>query len=153
MRAMMAILAAPLWAIAHFEVEGSGFGRRASHGYYVLLDLLLRPLIMVIGLLAGFAVIAVLTELFSMTFHIAIQNALAGSHGRVTGLIVYILFGAILFVSLVNIAFSPISDGIDFIFETGAIRTPQSGRSVDLLSGMCRSQKKGLIIPARKWEG
>lgn len=129
MRAMMAILAAPLWAIAHLEVEGSGFGRRASHGYYVLLDLLLRPLIMVIGLLAGFAVIAVLAELFSMTFHIAIQNALAGSHGGVTGLVVYILFGAILFISLVNIAFSTISDGIDFIFETGGIRTPQGGGS------------------------
>jgi hypothetical protein len=29
----------------------------------------------------------------------------------------------------VNIAFSTISDGIDFIFETGGIRTPQGGGS------------------------
>jgi conjugal transfer/type IV secretion protein DotA/TraY len=126
-RVMMAILAAPIWALAHIDPEGEGVGRRASQGYYVLLDLLLRPLLMVIGLLAGFMIVSILAELFSMVFHIAIKNALVGSHGGLTGLIVYIVLGSTLFISLVNIAFSTISDGINFCFEVGGMRTPQGG--------------------------
>lgn len=125
-RAMMAVLAAPLWAIAHVDSHGEGIGQRASKGYHVLLEILLRPLLMVIGLLAGFIIITLLGELFSGIFRIAIKNALIGSHGGFTGLIVYIVLGTSIFITLVNISFSAISESIDFCFELGGMHTPQT---------------------------
>jgi len=48
-----AVVAAPLWAITHMDTKGEGMGERTTHGYLFLINLLFRPLLMVIGLVFG----------------------------------------------------------------------------------------------------
>ena len=47
------IVAAVLWGLAHLETEGEGLPQRSIHGYMFFLNLLLRPTLMVIGLVGG----------------------------------------------------------------------------------------------------
>lgn len=57
-------VAAPLWMVAHMELgEDSGMGQRSEHGYLFLLNLLFRPVLMVIGLVAGWLASNALGEL------------------------------------------------------------------------------------------
>jgi conjugal transfer/type IV secretion protein DotA/TraY len=51
-----AVVAAPLWAIAHLRADGEGIsGPAADRGYALLLALTLTPLMMVLGLVLGMA--------------------------------------------------------------------------------------------------
>lgn len=49
-----AVIAMPLWALAHLRIDGDGMpGQAAMNGYFLLLSILLRPAFIVIGLIAG----------------------------------------------------------------------------------------------------
>lgn len=79
-----AIIAAPLWAMTHMISEGEGVGNRSGHGYIFLLNVMVRPLLMVVGFfLAGSATI-VAGDFLNKIFGIAIANAQFDS---MTGLI------------------------------------------------------------------
>lgn len=56
-------VAAPLWMVAHMDLDGDGMGQRSEHGYLFLLNLLFRPALMVIGLVAGWLASNALCEL------------------------------------------------------------------------------------------
>lgn len=56
-------VAAPLWMVAHMDLDGDGMGQRSEHGYLFLFNLLFRPAIMVIGLVVGWALSNALGEL------------------------------------------------------------------------------------------
>src|SRR5260363_110891 len=43
-----AMIAAPLWAMTHLDGDGEGMGPRTPHGYIFLLNLIFRPVFMVI---------------------------------------------------------------------------------------------------------
>ncbi len=49
-----ALVAMPLWALAHMSIDGEGLpGRYAMNGYFLLLEVFIRPILMVAGLLGG----------------------------------------------------------------------------------------------------
>lgn len=49
-----ALVAMPLWALAHMSIDGEGLpGRYAMNGYFLLLEVFIRPILTVIGLLGG----------------------------------------------------------------------------------------------------
>lgn len=58
-----AFVAAPIWMVAHMELEGRGMGQRSEHGYLFILNLLFRPALMVLGLLFAWAISNVLGAL------------------------------------------------------------------------------------------
>ena len=77
-----AVIAMPLWALAHLRIDGEGMpGQAASSGYYLLLSILLRPALIVIGLIAGSvifgAAIFMLQELFQSV--LLVNNSGGGS--------------------------------------------------------------------------
>lgn len=84
-----AIIAAPLWAITHLGGEGDGLGHRTAHGYIFLLNVMVRPILMVIGFFLGGAGIIAGGTLLNQTFGIALANAQFDS---VTGLFSIIFF-------------------------------------------------------------
>lgn len=47
------IIAAPIWMIAHLDLDGDGMGNRSEYGYLFLLNILFRPTLMVFGLVVG----------------------------------------------------------------------------------------------------
>src|SRR5260363_110800 len=64
-----AMIAAPLWAMTHLDGDGEGMGPRTTHGYIFLLNLIFRPVFMVIGfVLAG---ISGSTEKYSRAWYAA----------------------------------------------------------------------------------
>ncbi|MGF6755258.1 DotA/TraY family protein [Paraburkholderia sp. GAS42] len=90
------VVASPLWAFAHLDGDGEGLGQRTTHGYIFLLNLMLRPVAMVVGFILASMGIVALGTLLNTMFVVAMQNAQFGS---VTG-IVSILAFIVLYVGM-----------------------------------------------------
>ena len=87
---------APLWAIAHCAPEGQGFsGDHARQGYYILLDLLLRPALMTGGVVVSMAVWQVAADLYS-TLLAKYLNGFTSFNG--SGIIAELIFSAVVFL-------------------------------------------------------
>lgn len=65
-----AVVAAPLWMLAHMEAEGEGMGEKTAHGYMFLLNLFFRPALMVIGLVVGWGILQVFGVILSYALSI-----------------------------------------------------------------------------------
>lgn len=66
-----AMVGAPLWALAHLRIDGDGFsGRAAAGGYFLILEIMLRPIVTLFGLIGGMAIfgasVAVLNDIFNL---------------------------------------------------------------------------------------
>jgi conjugal transfer/type IV secretion protein DotA/TraY len=70
-----AVIAAPLWAMTHMISEGEGVGNRSGHGYIFLLNVMVRPLLMVVGFFLAGSAIIVAGNFLNQIFGIAIANA------------------------------------------------------------------------------
>lgn len=57
-----AFAASPLWMITHFHGEGDGMGNKSAHGYMFLLNLVFRPILMIIGFLAAWLLLDILGD-------------------------------------------------------------------------------------------
>lgn len=70
-----AIVAMPLWALAHLRIDGEGIpGDAAIGGYYLLFEIFLRPILIVFGLLAAITVFAAMVKVLNETFYLIISN-------------------------------------------------------------------------------
>lgn len=131
MRVIMTVFGAPIWALAHLDLEGEGLGHRASQGYVFLLDLLVRPIVMTLSLIAGYAAIMLFGELFSMCYYEAVRNTITGHHAGITGLVVYTLAGAAAAMQLCRIAMSAVTDGADYAIGMAAWHVGHMGGSAE----------------------
>ncbi|AYB60431.1 hypothetical protein C2124_07395 [Ralstonia solanacearum] len=84
-----AMVAAPLWAMTHLDGDGEGMGQRTTHGYIFLLNVMFRPVFMVIGFILAGTGIVVLGTLLNTMFGVAMQNA---QYDSLTGLVSIIGF-------------------------------------------------------------
>jgi conjugal transfer/type IV secretion protein DotA/TraY len=66
-----AVIAVPLWMLAHMTMQGEGLHGRASEGYALLFNVLFRPTLMLFGLFLGYFVFASMSWLIRQTFGIA----------------------------------------------------------------------------------
>ena len=72
-----AMIAVPLWMLAHMTFGGDGLHGRATAGWALLFNVVFRPVLMVIGLFLGYGVFAASSWLIRMTFGTAAGFALA----------------------------------------------------------------------------
>jgi conjugal transfer/type IV secretion protein DotA/TraY len=86
-----AVVASPLWAFAHLDGDGEGMGQRTTHGYIFLLNLMLRPVFMVVGFLLASTGIVALGTLLNTMFGVAMQNAQYSSVTGIVSIIAYIV--------------------------------------------------------------
>lgn len=91
------IIAASLWAFAHLDADGEGLGQRTQHGYIFVLNVLLRPALMVISFIVATLAVMVLGTLLLKLLALAIPQAQTNS---MTGIVSFIGFIAV-FLSLV----------------------------------------------------
>ncbi|WP_225766738.1 DotA/TraY family protein [Stenotrophomonas sp. Marseille-Q4652] len=63
-----AVIAAPLWAVAHMAPDGDGVVGRGGQGYMLVLSLTLRPALMVLGLICAIAILVPVGEWLNSTF-------------------------------------------------------------------------------------
>jgi len=66
-----AVIAVPLWMLAHMTMSGDGLHGRANEGYSLLFNVLFRPTFMVLGLFLGYFIFAASSWLIRMSFGIA----------------------------------------------------------------------------------
>ncbi len=70
-----AVVAMPLWAIAHLRIDGDGIaGEAAIAGYYLIFEIFIRPILIVFGFLAAITVFAAMVKVLNETFYLAISN-------------------------------------------------------------------------------
>jgi len=72
-----AMVAVPLWALAHMTLGGDGLHGRATEGWSLLFSVVFRPTLMVIGLFLGYFVFDCMSWLIRETFGVAIGFVLA----------------------------------------------------------------------------
>jgi conjugal transfer/type IV secretion protein DotA/TraY len=79
-----AMVGAPLWALAHLKIDGDGFsGRAAAGGYFLILEIFLRPIATVFGLIGGMAIFAAMVTVLNSVFDIVVGNITGDTGGDV----------------------------------------------------------------------
>lgn len=70
-----AMVAMPLWALAHLRIDGEGIpGEAAIGGYYLIFDVFIRPILIVFGLVAAVTVFAAMVKVLNEVFYLVISN-------------------------------------------------------------------------------
>jgi hypothetical protein len=66
-----AVIAVPLWMLAHMTMQGEGLHGRANEGYALLFNVLFRPTLMLFGLFLGYFIFSSISFLIRQTFGLA----------------------------------------------------------------------------------
>ncbi len=70
-----AMVGVPLWALAHIRIDGEGLpGEAAMHGYFLILEIFLRPILIIFGLLAGMLIFSAQVHVLHEIWDLAISN-------------------------------------------------------------------------------
>lgn len=89
-----AVIAAPLWMFTHMEADGEGMGNKSAHGYLFLLNVLFRPALMIMALIAAWLML----EVFGVFLRESLSILFGSSAGNFTGLASLFTFFGVLFV-------------------------------------------------------
>jgi len=89
-----AVIAVPLWMLAHMTFEGAGLHGRGTQGYELIFNVLFRPVLMLLGLFLGYFVFTSMSWLIRMTFGVAAHFVLEN------GWLVTNFFGLIVLLSI-----------------------------------------------------
>lgn len=70
-----AIVGVPLWALAHLRIDGNGLpGDAAMGGYYLILDIFLRPILIIFALLASITIFAAQVRVLHEIWQMVVSN-------------------------------------------------------------------------------
>ena len=102
-----AVVAAPLWALSHTKFEGDGFAGTAGQvGYLVYLNIIIRPVLMIIGLIAGAILFRVYAGFIGETFYAGWREVLNGHYGFLDGMLVGVIVFAMVTVLVIEKCFA-----------------------------------------------
>lgn len=81
-----AMVGVPLWALAHLHIDGEGLpGRAAVGGYFLILEIALRPIFTVFGLIGGMAVFGAMAVGLNNLFDLVVMNITGAPPSGATG--------------------------------------------------------------------
>ena len=70
-----AIVAIPLWALAHLKIDGDGLaGPAATNGYFLILEIFLRPVLIVTGMIAAISVFTATAIVMNDLWDLVVNN-------------------------------------------------------------------------------
>jgi hypothetical protein len=70
-----AMVGVPLWALAHLRIDGEGLpSSTASNGYFLILEIFIRPILTIFGLLASVAIFSALARTLNEIFPLVTVN-------------------------------------------------------------------------------
>ncbi|WP_145484269.1 DotA/TraY family protein [Yersinia aldovae] len=143
-----AIFAAPLWALAHLSGEGEGMGPKTTHGYIFLLNVMIRPILMVGGFFMGGAIVIVGGTLINKVIPAAMANAQFDSTSGIITFIGYLTLYCSFSITLIGSAFSLINVVPDQVINwvggyaastLGREMTDKAGSSTNILASKTES--------------
>lgn len=83
-----AMVGVPLWALAHMRIDGNGLpGDAAANGYFLILEIFVRPILTVFGLIASMAIFAAFARILNEIFDVVTQNVGGYDEDAVIGLV------------------------------------------------------------------
>lgn len=70
-----AMVGVPLWALAHLKIDGEGIpAQAAANGYFLMLEVLLRPILTLFGLLLAFSAFAAMVSMLDTIFNVVVYS-------------------------------------------------------------------------------
>lgn len=100
------LVAAPIGAFIHLDAEGQGMGQRTQHTYLFLMNVLLRPALMVFGFFAASLGIMILGKLLFILFIPAMAQAQMNSWTGLIMILGYIFVFMSLALTMIHGAFN-----------------------------------------------
>lgn len=80
-----AIVGAPLWALGHLRIDGEGMsGEAAKDGYFMVLEIFLRPILIIFGLLASMIIFSAMVKVLHQIFGQVLNSLPAGAENPVS---------------------------------------------------------------------
>lgn len=111
-----AMVAAPFWACTHALPEGPGFaGQHARRGYLMLLDIIIRPCLLVLGAVFSIAMIQAAGWMFSVIFNTWFVN-IAGSFITI-GIMADITFSILVVSTMYYVSYTIFTKGVNYLPE------------------------------------
>lgn len=111
------LVAAPIFAAAHIHPDGDEAVGRAGPGYMILLSMILRPALMLFGLLAAIAVAQPIAHLVNTTFILAVKGAMHDSANGIGAFIAYCAIYMIIMTTVLHSVFALINWVPDSVFR------------------------------------
>ena len=88
-----AVVAMPLWALAHLKIDGDGLpGPLATNGYFLLLGVLLRPILIVFGMIGGYVIFGGGAYFLQSTFTVVVDNVRGDGVGAFGAFVYTVIF-------------------------------------------------------------
>ncbi|MGH1404694.1 MAG: DotA/TraY family protein [Alphaproteobacteria bacterium] len=70
-----AMVGVPLWALAHLRIDGDGLpGDAAQNGYFLILEIFIRPILTVVGLVAAVSIFAMQVRVLNLIWDVVVVN-------------------------------------------------------------------------------
>ncbi|RZA21549.1 MAG: hypothetical protein EOP02_17080, partial [Proteobacteria bacterium] len=106
-----AVIAVPLWMLAHMTMRGEGLHGKATEGYSLIFNVLFRPVLMLLGLFLGYFIFASTSWLLRQGFGVAAGFVLGNGWvvTNVIGVIVLMCIFVLCHVVLALMSFRMIS--------------------------------------------
>jgi len=101
-----AVLAAPIWAVAHIHPDGDDAVGRGGQGYMMILSLVMRPALMLFGLVAAMLLTQPITGLVNASFMSAVSGVQADSTTGLVSFFAYITIYVIIMTTVLHTVFS-----------------------------------------------
>jgi conjugal transfer/type IV secretion protein DotA/TraY len=80
-----AMVGIPLWILAHLDIKGEGIaGDNAESGYYLLFEIFIRPVLIIVGLIASVTVFAAMVRVLNEIFYLVVANLSGHNAGAAT---------------------------------------------------------------------
>lgn len=104
------LVAAQVWSFSHLHTDGEGMGQKTEKGYVYILNMLLRPGLMVIGFFMASGIVTLLGTFFFQQFATALANVQGDT---VTGPLIFIGIVGVVMIALVSL----IQTAFNLIYE------------------------------------
>lgn len=147
-----AVIAMPLWALAHLRIDGDGLpGQAAIGGYQLLLMILLRPALIIFGLIGGYVIFGAAMFFLGTVYNSAtsiVQQDISGSSVGALGVFVYTIIFAFLAYNIATMCFKMIDDVPKGILRWLGSGTPTFGDSRGDPIGGSREMVVGAVAGA-----
>ncbi len=106
-----AVVAVPLWMLAHMTTSGEGLHGKAQEGYALLFNVLFRPVFMLIGLFLGYFIFSAMCWLIHQTFGVMAGFILSNGWlvTNLIGVIVLLMIFVVLHMTAALLSFRLVS--------------------------------------------
>ena len=141
------LVAAQVWAFSHLHTDGEGMGQRAERGYIYMLNMLLRPPLMVLGFFFAGGILTLMGTFFFQQLAPALANAQGNT---MTG--PFITVGVIALVSVVTVSLVQTVFNMTYELPDRVIAWFGGGMEARMAPNMDR-EIEGKMGRAAQWSG